>query len=53
MSFRKVFSNGSVEFRCSGKQIIYTGDNQFNGKDGSTAVVSIYENKCYIDIRNI
>ena len=53
MSFRKVFSNGSVEFRCSGKQIIYTGDNQFNGEDGSTAVVSIYENKCYIDIRNI
>lgn len=53
MSFRKVFSNGNVEFRCSGKQIIYTGDNQFNGKDGSTAVVSIYENKCYIDIRNI
>ena len=53
MSFRKVFSNGSVEFRCSGKQIIYTGDNQFNGKDGSTAVISIYDNKCYIDIRNV
>lgn len=52
-SFRKVFDGGSVTFSCSGKNIIYTTDNQFNGKKGSTAVVSIYENDCYIDIRNI
>lgn len=53
VSFRKVFDGGYVNFTCLGKNIIYTGDNQFNGKKGSTAVVSIYENDCYIDIRNI
>ena len=53
VSFRKVFDGGSVTLSCSGKNIIYTADNQFNGKKGSTAVISIYENDCYIDIRNI
>nr|DAS36017.1 MAG TPA: hypothetical protein [Caudoviricetes sp.] len=53
MSFRKVFAGGNVTFSCSGKTIIYTGDNAFNGGDGSTAVVSVYGNKCYIDIRNV
>ncbi len=53
MSFRKVFAGGQVTFTCSGKTIIYTGDNSFNGGDGSTAVVSVYGNKCYIDIRNV
>lgn len=53
VSFRKVFAGGQVTFTCDGKQIIYTGDNAFNGGDGSTAVVSIWNNKCYIDIRNI
>ena len=53
MSFRKVFARGNVTFSCSGKKIIYTGDNTFNGGDGSTAVVSIWNNKCYIDIRNV
>lgn len=53
MSFRKVFAGSNVTFTCEGKQIIYTGDTAFNGGDGSTAVVSIYGNKCYIDIRNI
>lgn len=53
MSFRKVFAGGNVNFSCAGKTIIYTGDNAFNGGDGSTAVVSVYGNKCYIDIRNI
>lgn len=53
VSFRKVFAGGQVTFTCSGKQIIYTGDNTFNGGEGSTAVVSIWNNKCYIDIRNI
>ena len=52
-SFRKVFDGGSIIFTCAGKNIIYTGDNTFNGKKGSTAVVSIYNNDCYIDIRNI
>lgn len=53
VAFRKVFAGGNVTFTCSGKQIIYTGDTDFNGGDGSTAVVSIWNNKCYIDIRNI
>lgn len=53
MSFRKVFAGGNVTFTCTRKTIIYTGDNAFNGGDGSTAVVSIWNNKCYIDIRNI
>ena len=52
-SFRKVFNEGMVTFTCAGKNIIYTGDNTFNGKKGSTAVVSIYDNDCYIDIRNV
>ena len=53
MSFRKVFARGNVTFSCTGKQIVYTGDTSFDGGDGSTAVVSIYRNKCYIDIRNV
>ena len=53
VSFRKVFDGGYVNFTCLDKNIIYTGDNTFNGKKGSTAVVSIYDNDCYIDIRNI
>ncbi|GJH41142.1 hypothetical protein RCZ04_16920 [Capnocytophaga sp. HP1101] len=53
VSFRKVFDGGQVTFTCAGKSIIYTGDTTFNGKKGSTAVISIYENDCYIDIRNI
>lgn len=52
-SLRKVFDGGSVTFSCNGKNIIYTSENQFNGKKGSTAVISIYENDCYIDIRNV
>lgn len=53
VSFRKVYAGGAVTFTCEGKTIIYTGDNAFNGGDGSTAVVSIWNQKCYIDIRNV
>ena len=53
VAFRKVFAGGSVTFTCLGKTIVYTGDTDFNGGDGSTAVVSVYGNKCYIDIRNV
>lgn len=53
VSFRKIYAGGAVTFSCTGKTIIYTGDNAFNGGDGSTAVVSIWNNKCYIDIRNV
>lgn len=53
VSFRKVFDSGVISFSCNGKNIIYTTNNQFNGKKGSTAVISRYGNDCYIDIRNI
>ena len=53
VAFRKIFAGGSVTFTCLGKTIVYTGDTDFNGGDGSTAVVSVYGNKCYIDIRNV
>ena len=53
VSFRKVFDSGVVSFSCTGKNIIYTSDNQFSGKKGSTAVISRYGNDCYIDIRNV
>ena len=53
ISFRKVFDVGEVTFNCVDKSIIYTGETQFNGKRGSTAVVSVYDNECYIDIRNV
>ena len=53
VSFRKVFDGGEVIFTCEEKSITYTGDTQFNGKRGSTAVVSVYDNECYIDIRNV
>ena len=53
VSFRKVFDDGTVTFICTGKNIIYTGDTAFTGKKGSTAVISIYDNDCYIDIRNV
>ena len=52
--FRKCFAGGAVTFNTTGRQVVYTGDNTFNGGDGSTAVVSTAGgNKMYIDIRNI
>lgn len=53
ISFRKCFAGGQVTFITTGKTVIFTGDNQFNGGDGSTCVVSSTNNKLYIDIRNI
>ena len=54
VTFRKCFAGGAVTFNTTGKQVVYTGDNTFNGGDGSTAVVSTAGgNKMYIDIRNI
>ena len=53
VSFRKVFDSGTVSFSCTGKNIVYTSDNQFSGKKGSTAIISRYGNDCYIDIRNV
>ena len=54
VTFRKCFAGGAVTFNTTGKQVVYTGDNTFNGGDGSTAVVSTAGgNKMYIDIRNV
>ena len=52
-SILKYGNNNNITFSCEGKQIIYTGDNQLNGKDGSTATFTIYKNKCYIRISNV
>ena len=56
VSFRKCFTQGHVNFATTnGKQIVYTGDshNMQEGEEGSTAVVSVYGNKIYVDIRNV
>lgn len=53
VSFIKTFDTGAVTFTCAGKNIIYPFDNTFNGKKGSTAVVSIHHNDCYIRISNV
>lgn len=53
VSFIKTFDNGAVTFTCEGKTIIMKGDTQFNGSKGSTAVVSIHNNDCYIRISNV
>ena len=56
VSFRKCFTTGHVNFyTTNGKQIVYTGDsrNMQEGGEGSTAVVSVYGNKIYVDIRNV
>ena len=56
VSFRKCFRTGHVNFTTTnGKQIVYTGDsrNMQEGGEGSTAVVSVYGNKIYVDIRNV
>ena len=53
ISFIKTFDGGNVTFSCAGKTIKYPFDNQFNGKDGSTAVATIFGNKCYIRISNV
>lgn len=53
VSFIKTFDTGAVTFTCAGKTIIMKGDTQFNGGKGSTAVVSIHNNDCYIRISNV
>lgn len=53
ISFRKCFAGGQVTFTTTGRTVVFTGDNTFNGGDGSTCVVSAANNKLYIDIRNI
>lgn len=53
LSLIKTFDTGTVTFTCTGKNIIYPFDNTFNGKKGSTAVVSIHNNDCYIRISNV
>jgi hypothetical protein len=53
LSLIKTFDTGAVTFTCAGKTIIMKGDTQFNGGKGSTAVVSIHNNDCYIRISNV
>ena len=53
ISFIKIFNGGNITFSCGSKNIVLTGDQQFNGKDGSTAKASIAGHKCYIQISNV
>ncbi|WP_172919452.1 hypothetical protein [Capnocytophaga canis] len=52
MSFKKCYDSGTITFVCQGKTIVMRGADAFNGADGSNAVISIVNNKCYIDINN-
>ena len=53
ITFRKCYAGGEVQFVTTGKQVVYTSGNRFNGGDGSTAFISTSANKMYIDIKNI
>ena len=49
----KVYDGGQVNFTCNGKNIIYKGDTALNGQGSSTAVVSVYDNNCFVRISNV
>ena len=53
ITFRKCYAGGEVIFNTTGKTVVYTSGNKFNGGDGSTAFISTSNNKMYIDIKNI
>lgn len=53
ITFRKCYTGGAVTFNTTGKTVVYTSGNTFNGGDGSTAFISTSTNKMYIDIKNI
>lgn len=53
ISFIKIFNEGNITFSCGSKNIVLTGDQEFNGKDGSTAKAIIAGHKCYIQISNV
>nr|DAE86536.1 MAG TPA: hypothetical protein [Caudoviricetes sp.] len=53
VTFRKCYAVGEVIFNTTGKTVVYTSGNKFNGGDGSTAFVSTSSNKMYIDIKNV
>ena len=53
ITFRKCYAGGAVTFNTTGKTVVYTSGNTFNGGDGSTAFISTSTNKMYIDIKNI
>ncbi|MFJ1490941.1 hypothetical protein [Capnocytophaga canis] len=52
MSLKKCYDSGTITFVCQGKTIVMRGADAFNGADGSNAVISIVDDKCYIDINN-
>ena len=53
ITFRKCYAGGEIIFNTTGKTVVYTSGNTFNGGDGSTAFISTSTNKMYIDIKNI
>ncbi|WP_392419418.1 hypothetical protein ACF3OE_06605 [Capnocytophaga canis] len=52
LSFKKCYDGGMIYLKCTGKTIVMRGADAFNGADGSNAVISIVNNKCYVDINN-
>jgi hypothetical protein len=50
VSFLKLTNATDVTFSCPGKTIRWFGDTNFSGKEGSTAVVTIYNDQCIIKV---
>ena len=50
VSFLKLTNATDVTFSCPGKTIRWFGDTNFSGKEGTTAVVTIYNDKCIIKV---
>lgn len=59
VAYRKTFDAGEVTFSAPGKTIIYTNKNvddtadKLSGKNGSAAIVTVFGNNVYVDIRNV
>lgn len=53
VSFMKVTNVPNVNLICTGKKVKWIGDNNFSGKEGSTATATIYSNNCFIRTSNV
>ncbi len=53
VSFMKVTNAPNVNLICTGKTVKWIGDNNFSGKEGSTATATIYSNNCFIRTSNV
>lgn len=59
VAYRKTFDVGDVTFVAPGKTVVYTNKSvdetadKLSGKNGSAAIVTVFGNSVYIDIRNV